>query len=279
MAMKGRIDRRCYGCMLVFLVVLGCVPFAALAQAARGTMRSGVELWAEVGLHAVSFEERSAVFGPKLETEWESLGVALAAEAAYTWPRFPLRGQLGFTTFQSSTDTEKVRIDGQLTQTQDLDESFYLLTPALGYEVRLGRVRVTPLVGWEFQWIEQTRENSTEDIDANGPLLGIRVSADLTEALSVSLHYAHTFLSTLEAENSLFRALGFQPAESEGDIDRVSVGIEYHMAPPVSVGLSYQFLRNQRDESSVQVLNGSALVLPSAEHIVHAGFVRLTVRF
>jgi hypothetical protein len=275
----------------LILLVLGGSPVATLAQETTGAKSLGFDLRADVGFHAVRFKESSSVFGPTVKSAWDSRGFAFNGEVAYTLARFPLHLQLGFLTFQSSTDTEETRVNGVLTQTQDLDENFDLLTPAVGCVLRLGRgVRLTPLVGWEFQWIKQTRENFvmqgiplaltvTEDIDANGPLVGFRLAANLTERLRVRLQYSHTFLTALEAENSFAKEAGFGKFESDGDIDRVNVGLEYHIAKPVGLGFSYQFLRNTRAESSVQTINGMAAVLPSAEHVFHAGFVRVTIRF
>jgi len=280
---------RCCGAAIAAALIAGVIP--AEANEHEGVEYEGVEFRVDVGAHALTFTERSSALGVEIETEMHTKGFAVDGEAAYTFPEIPVRLQLGFTTFQSSTDTEEVRVAGVLTQTQDLDDSFWVLSPALGYVASLNEtIKVTPLFGWDWQWINQERDNIfilgvplgiqvTEKIRGNGPVVGIRLAIDVTDKVQVNGHYSHSFLTHITAENSLAETLGFSEFETDGDIDRVRLGIEYKLSNAVALGLAYQFLQNRRDESPVQTVGLVSAVLPEGVHRFHAGFARLTIRF
>ena len=92
----------------------------------------GVEFRADVGGHGLTFRESTSVFGVKSKTKMTTGGFSFDGEAAYTFSGFPLRAQLGFTTFQSSTDTEKVTVGGVRTQTVSVQPP---PGPGFGYEI------------------------------------------------------------------------------------------------------------------------------------------------
>ncbi len=199
--------------------------------------------------------------------DWEAARIDSARE---TWTNLPIGVLIGVQVNQ----TNNMEVDLDMF---DLDASFSVL--------RSENVEFELVAGWHFLRHDFTRSSFafqvlgftlastlgpvSEEVDANGPKVGVRLAGKISPQLYIDSAFNWNFLTDLTADNSLLGTI-----DSEGNSIRWRVALNYRVRENFDIGLSYRGLFIDVNEGQ-----SANAILPSNKTSMNSLFAIATFRF